>query len=206
MLSLVVVGIDTERFNTMGLGVKRTTGDILSIRGEKNTSQLAAALRWVWRHDHGQMLNAHPVVSEDELADTLQDHQEIIQSIPYGHKAKGMAAPALVSAMHYLCGRPKEGDVKAGIKPETRKGWSNDFFWQFVSGENLDGGHPILVLRELLMKRAQKRQVTRDERKAPMIIQAWNLLRKDANSRVNPQRPNALLWRGTQARQYPVIL
>jgi hypothetical protein len=37
--SLVVVGIDQDRFKTMGQGTKRTVGDILAIRGEKECTK-----------------------------------------------------------------------------------------------------------------------------------------------------------------------
>lgn len=191
--SLVVHGIDQERFKTMGQGSKRTAGDILGILGEKNGRNLAAALRWVWRYNNGQMLNPHPLITDDELAETIYDHREIILSIPYGTKPPRLVAPGLVTALHYLCSK-------------RDKALANHFFWSLATGENLDTGNPILVLRNFFIKRVEKRQVIRDERKAPMVILAWNVLRKDRNAVINEKRPNAILWRGSQAKTYPVIL
>jgi hypothetical protein len=188
--SLIVVGIDQDRFKTMGQGSKRSAGDILSIRGEKDARNLAAALRWVWRYEHRQMMNPHPLITDDELADTIWVHQEIVDSITYGHQAQGLAAPGMVTALHYLCSRVHKADA-------------NDFFWRFTKGQNLDEGHPILILRNSLMKSTKLRRVMRDERKAPMIVVAWNLLRKDPNVRLKDAR--RLGWHGKVGQLFPVI-
>ena len=194
--TLIVVGIDQDRFKTMGQGSKRSAGDILSIRGEKDARNLAAALRWVWRYEHKQMMNAHPLVTDDELADTIETHQEIVNSIPYGRDVKphGILAPGMVTALHYLCSRVDSGQANA-------------FFRRLGKGEELDAGHPILVLRNTLMKRGagKKQGILRDERKAPMIILTWNLLRKDPTVHIkNAQR---IVWnQGRGSSPYPVIL
>lgn len=189
--SLVVHGIDQERFKTMGQGSKRTAGDILGIRGEKNSRNLAAALRWVWRYEQGQMMNPHPLITDDELADTLETHQAITLSIPYGNKPPRLIAPGLTTALHYLCSRQD-------------KALANHFFWSFTTGENLSEGNPILVLRNTLTQRSKLRRIVRDELKAPMVIHAWNLLRKNRHAVIgNSQK---LIWRGRIGQKYPVIL
>jgi hypothetical protein len=79
----------------------------------------------------------------------------------------------------------------------------SSFFWSFSSGENLQAGSPILVLRNTLLKRSKARVITRDERKAPMVILAWNLMRKNPDATINgPQR---ILWHGRIGQGYPTI-
>ena len=113
--TLIVRGINRERFKTMGQGSKRTAGDILGIQGVKNATNIAAALRWVYRYETDQMTNAHPNITDDELTDTLPAHMEILQSIPFGKKCQGIAAPGMATALHYLCrlGRKRAGRRKA---------------------------------------------------------------------------------------------
>ena len=78
--TLVVRGIDRERFKTMGQGSKRTAGDILGIQGVKNATNIAAALRWVYRYETDQMTNAHPNITDDELTDTLPMPMRVFSS------------------------------------------------------------------------------------------------------------------------------
>lgn len=192
--SLVVVGIDRERFKTMGQGAKRTAGDILGIRGVKNSRSLAAALRWVYRYHNNMMMNPHPNITDDELADTLPDHPEIVDSLPFGVRAHTVAAPGLCTALHYLC---RKRDLAL----------ANHFFWAFATGENLDTGDPILILRNRLLQGLSKkhsRLLLRDEQKAPMIVKTWNILRKDGNKRIKDSR--LIYWYGNRGEKFPKIL
>ena len=189
--SLVVSGIDKERFKTMGQGSKRTAGDILSIRGQKNARNLAAALRWIWRYEHEQMLNPHPNITDDELADTLPQYEGLIDSCKYGGQMpRGILAPGLVTALHYLCAK-------------RNSGLASSFFLGLAKGANLEGGHPVLVLREYFVKRMKSKSVMRDENKAPMVILAWNLAEQHPETRLkNAQK---LAWHAGIAKAYPAI-
>lgn len=192
--SFCVHGIDRERFKTMGQGAKRTAGDILGIQGLKNSRNLAAALRWVYRYENDFMNNPHPNITDDELADTLPDHPTIVDSFSLGAKAHGLAAPGMVTALHYLCSK-------------RDKGIANDFFWKFATGEHLDQGDVILVLRNRLLRSLGKRgtkYVMRDEQKAPTIVNAWNLIRKRGWVKIKDASPIA--WHGSQGQKFPKIL
>lgn len=179
--TLVVHGINFERFKTMGQGSKRTAGDILGINGEKDGRLLAAALRWVYRYENDLMSDPHPVINDDELADTIKAHEDIVDSIPFGRGCHSVAAPGMCTALHYLC--KKRDSAKA-----------NDFFRKLGSGSDMSEDHPILVLRERFRKsdkdakKTQIKGVLRDEVKAPMIARCWNLLRKNSNTRIASSR------------------
>lgn len=192
--SLVVVGIDHERFKTMGQGARRNAGDILGIRGEKNSRTLAAALRWVYRYHNDLMMNPHPNITDDELADTLPDHPELVESIPFGTRCHAVAAPGMCTALHYLC---RKRDF----------GLANHFFWAFGTGENLTPGDPILVLRNRLIQGLGKKKtqfILRDEQKAPMIVNTWNFMRKNPGKMLKDARPIA--WHGKEGQKFPKIL
>lgn len=191
--ALVVRGIDRERFKTMGQGAKRTVGDILGIQGEKNSRTLGAALRWVWRYEHDQMLNPHPNITDDELADYLAEHPVLPESLPFGTRSHTLAAPGMVTALHYLC---KRRDV----------GIANDFFWKFAEGEHLEQGDVILVLRNRFLRGLSKRtkEVLRDEVKAPTIINAWNIIRKQGYIKLSDAK--RITWHGKLGQKFPKIL
>lgn len=191
--ALVVHGIDRERFKTMGQGSKRTAGDILGIQGVKNGRNIAAALRWVYRYEHEQMMNAHPNVTDDELADTIDDHPTIIDSLAFGVKAHTLAAPGMVTALHYLCSKQS-------------KGVANDFFWKFASGEHLESGDVIMILRDRFLRgraRGQTRMILRDEQKAPMIAMAWNIIRKEGYIKLRDSK--RISWHGKVGQKFPKL-
>jgi hypothetical protein len=223
--TLVVHGIDFGRFKTMGQGAKRTAGDILGIQGVKNATNIAAALRWVYRYETGQMLNPHPDVTDDELTDTLPEHADILQSIPFGKKCQGIAAPGLATALHYLFrkGPQPDKEVKARGRgrtvaketwdkgdPQRRKGRADHFFWSLATGENLEPGDPILVVRNRILqprRPTRARLILRDEAKAPMIINTWNLVvtaPDDAPAKLKDA--SRVAWHGRVGQKFPEIL
>jgi len=187
--SLIVYGINQERFKTMGQNSKRSAGDILAIAGERNGRNLAAALRWVWRYEHNLMLNEHPDVADDELADTIEQYPGLVESLSYGFRLQGLVAPGLVTALHYLCGQ-----VDSSL--------ANHFYWSLGTGANLDTDNPILTLRELFINANKKRTRLPDIYKAAVTIIAWNLLRKNPQATVKK-----LSWRRGNVRraEFPKI-
>jgi len=189
--TLVVHGIDRAFFSTMGQGSKRSVGDILAILGKANSRTLGAALRWIWRYEHGQMLNAHPPITDYEVAALELQYQTLHFSVPYGTKCHGMAAPALITALHYLCRKIDEASAET-------------FFAALAEGANLAPGNPLLFLRRYLTpSKGRGRAVLRDERKAPVIINTWNILRDNPNATIaNIQK---ILWQGRAGQKYPAL-
>ena len=99
-----------------------------------------------------------------------------------------------MTALHYLC-RKRD------------KGFADHFFWSLATGETPEEGNPILVLRNSLTVKSTKklvRRVIRDEHKAPMVILAWNLLRKD--HRVMLKNAQRIAWHARMGQKYPVII
>lgn len=87
-------------------------------------------------------------------------------------------------------------------------GVSSEAMMPCVSTTMVDGAgaaRRFHILRNILMKRgaSKKQGILRDERKAPMIIRCWNLLRKDP--RVRLKNVNRLVWRLHNSEEYPVI-
>lgn len=55
--TLVVYGVTRRAFETIDQSKRRSASDVLAVSGEKNYTQLAAALNWLHRYDTGRMRN-----------------------------------------------------------------------------------------------------------------------------------------------------
>ena len=81
--AVVVQGIDRSTFDTIDQGRKRTTGDVLSINGEGDSTLLAAEITWVWRYRRHLMLSSE--------GPTTQQAEELLDSHP--HLRASLARP-----------------------------------------------------------------------------------------------------------------
>src|SRR6476620_11211649 len=138
----------------MGQGAMRTAGETLGTQGVSHSATIVAALRWVYRYEQGLMRERHLPLANDELVDMLPKHPEIVHSFPVAAKAHKLAAPSLVTALHYLCS-------------QRDKATADEFFDKFADGYGLKAGHVVLVLRRRLWREAYKRHaVVRGDHKA----------------------------------------
>ena len=155
---------------TIDTGTKRTLGDFLTMRGEVDANNLAAAIRWVYRYlgrgdfrpdPHSETVqqiiaffNRHPGIRESVSA--AKNADVAIYGVPR----------SMIAAMHYLLGM---------IDAEDR----DVFFETTASGVGLEEDDPRWRLREWCM-----RSVT-TARKRPrtwfigaVMIKAWNAWRE----------------------------
>jgi hypothetical protein len=136
--------------------------DILVDRGEINTSALAATLRQFWLIDNSfiQSRGATPTVAE--LLDVLETNPQIRESVRHAARVREITAPTLVAAMHYSFSTVNSEKADA-------------FVDRLASGADLQQRHPILVLRDQLLKaRGAKKFSMADAERAAWIIKAWN--------------------------------
>lgn len=160
--AVVVRGLDEKVFETFDLGARRSLADILIDRGEINTSTLAAVLRQVWLLESGLMTaqSASPTVAE--MLAVLEANPRVRESVRWVHRIKTITAPTLLLALHF-------------------EFWKRDptladqFIERLSDGANLNRGHPILSLRDQLMRaRGERKHVQADAERAAWIIKAWN--------------------------------
>ena len=160
--AIVVRGLDDAVFDTFDLGSRRAIGDVLRDRDEINTSSLGTALRQLWLLQHGliQSRGAAPTIAE--LLDVLEQHPDLRESVRLQHKIRGVTAPTIILALHYIFTRVD--DVKA-----------NWFLDRLSDGADLSPRHPILTLRDQLMRARNGRKITiSDAERAAWTIKAWN--------------------------------
>jgi len=188
--AIVVTGLPNKVQETIDTHAKRTVADVLSLRGERNSTTLGAVLRLLWRMDRkGFPRVAAGEVSNQELLATLDAHPSIHESVLVGRRLRRafVRIPAAsIAVAHQLF---------VSIDPED----CDDFFEKLESGAELSDTSPIYRLREQTLKLAAARAVTRSEVYLAMTIKAWNAYRQG-------REVQALYWRmgGHAPEAWPV--
>lgn len=162
---VVVHNIDPAAFSTMDVGKKRSLGDVLYIEKEKNSTQLAGTLAWIWRYLSRRMrgMNAG---SHEEVRKVLTQHPEIRDAIVfYLSLDRPLSTPSwkvVTMSTHYLFSRV---DATA----------ANDFISKYVTGLGLvDSTDPIKVLRDQVIKYASDPRKPAGSQVFALLCRAWN--------------------------------
>lgn len=143
-------------------GRKRSTGDILAIRGQKNAYALASAARkLVWF----ALDDFHSVkVSDSEVSMLLDVHPLLSKSVTFCNACRAIPASSL-AAIHYI------GTVYQG-KGEL----AEQFARTLITGEHASPTDPAWVLRErssrMIEDRAAKSRWNREDRDRTAVY-AW---------------------------------
>lgn len=193
IISYVISGLDARVSptiqETIDTGGKRTMSDALSLRGETDQTNLAAALRHVHRYLYHQDLRpAREPETIAVLMATLQDHPGLRNSIKAARTYTILGMPkSLIAALHYILGI---------VNPEER----DDFFEKLHTGAMLSERDPILSLRNWLTRQvefATNRPPT--FMTAAVTIKAWNYWREG-------RLIQHLVWRpgGKKPERYPI--
>jgi hypothetical protein len=175
----VVFGVDPACFSTMDRGKNRDTADDLSIGHEKNTHTLAATLAMVWREENGGAwrIDLHP--SSDQLQDVLRRHPGIRDA------ANWVAAKSIVKLL-----TPRIGGYCfyrfAALDPAE----AVRFFDDLRLGIGLEGGDPVLLLRNRLIENKTAKTRLKMDEVIALVTKAWNIRRSG-------RRVRNLSWRGT---------
>ena len=102
--TLVVRGADPEALYSIDSGRRRRMTDVLTLKGEKDTANLAAALSWLWRLWTGQALHLGNSPSNTQLLKLLDENPDIRESLAWGRATKKMLhfSVGLMAALQYL--------------------------------------------------------------------------------------------------------
>jgi hypothetical protein len=160
--AIIVRGLEEGVFDTFDLGPRRAIGDVLRDRGEINTSSLGAALRQLWLLQHRliQSRGATPTIAE--MLEMLERNPELRESARLQHKLRDITAPTIAITLHYLFRRVDR----------QRADW---FLDRLSDGAELSPRHPVLILRDQLMRaRSQRKIMVSDAERGAWIIKAWN--------------------------------
>lgn len=158
----VVRGIDSDAFDTLDQGRKRTAGDVLAIAGEKNSRILAAILRNIMAIERNGDMGLQVTPAQVENALLLHPYARELASAYQSSKARTFATAV----------------VPAVLTIASERGHPNEalfFMGNLASGANLDSRSPILLLRERLIESHTNRI-----RRLSVVVQcaytirAWN--------------------------------
>lgn len=150
LTTLVIRGLEDETQQTMDSGKTRTLGDVLTLRGEKNSTQLASLARAVYLADQLGMEAA----AQNDLKPTRGEIISFIDQTP-------QLADVLAASRAF---RSQSGDMLtssmfaslwwtfAHIDTDA----ANRFFMSLASGANLQADDPILILQNTLMAQPHK--------------------------------------------------
>jgi len=188
----VFMNIDRSVFSKIDIGAKRTAAHILSICGKKNCNVLAASLQLLHQYSNpAGNNNMYPgwgsMASPTSLLDLLGEHPEIELSAKYGKDSTHILTAACGAFSHYVFSR-------------MDKDAADEFFARLADGANLDGGHPVLLLRNRLIRdRAGMTRLPRRTRLA-LTFKAWNALRRGV------VKLGVLRWSPSTNEKFPVAL
>ncbi len=183
--SWVMDGLPNDVFDTIDVGKRRSSGDTLGCRGEKNSHRLAAALVMIDKYMTGRV-EKNVIYSNTEVEALLAKYPEARDSVrPIA--AKGLLLPSVLDACHYLFAR------KCPVMAEI-------FMDRIFRGIGLEQGDPWHVLRERLIANSLSHSKLSKALAMALVIRAWNYAR--AGKRITKLQIN--LTDGRLA-EFPVI-
>lgn len=177
---LVVDGLPLQAQDTMDTGRRRTTSDVLAIRGVTNAAVVGAICRRVWQWEAGNdrftnTQNPAPT----ELAKVLDRYPSIHRSAQIAVQTWQSFRPTkrtVSGTAHHIFNR---------IDPDT----CARFFAHFMTGADLADGHPILALRTRIMSDRVTGKGNPFHVDVALHIRAWNAYREGRTLNRIPQGP-----------------
>ena len=158
--TLVVRGLPRDAFKTMDLGKKRNLADMLAIDGEKNTTKLARALRFLAMYEAGTFSGG--TYTPQQLEDCLRRHPGVRNWMaPNKQMYKVTGHAAIVLAVCYL------GSL-------TRPHAAEVFMRLLLDGAGLEKGSPVLTLRDRLQQDRAATSKLPASYVAQLVIHAYN--------------------------------
>lgn len=171
--SHVVFGIDDKCFYKMDRGTVRGPADVLQIAGYKNTTHLAAALRWAL------LLDSNPCSRETFEPEVILNaasgkYKDVEASLPIARLiAKTYAHPTgQIAGLHFAFSKAASVAL------------ADEFFGSWAHGEQKGRNLVIRKMQEALVQKTQAQDGRiHDVVRAAMIVNGWNLWRKGRISR-----------------------
>jgi len=191
--TVVVRGLDAESQDTMDVGVPRRLADVLTIRGEVNTVDLATGLIRLYQYTinpEEAQWNRGPSIHQ-ALA-LLEVHPTIRASVNAAErvrKAVGLRSGVGVG-LHYVLTSIDQDDAEA-------------YFERLINGANLSTDDPVYHLRRLLLDARVSSHQRVKRRTRPhdwaLCVKAWNAYREGRTIKM-------LVWRpgGAHPESFPV--
>jgi len=180
---LVVRGLAPESQDTMDIGSKRTTGQILQMHGMADANNVAAAAQLIWgylNHVMNKGRSAERRGSPQQIVELVERHRSgIDHAVKRGAMLKQVVPvrKATATAAFWIMAIPQPGESDEGSRKRAED--LAEFWVRLTTGEDLTAGSPIGALRRRLIREAiQPRKAETRSILAAFII-AWNAYRED---------------------------
>jgi len=186
--SLVTRGVDRKGFATIDTGSARTSGNVLSIYGEKNGNVLSAALGWLHRYENGKMLwalKASGFAAATALA-LVKKHPGMRDAVEWSAGMRGNAIFRKVSGSILAFLRY----VFTAYKPQK----AAEFFDLVGDVVPDKEGTPTRVLRDWYLTKDKGRAAATTLELMAVTVKAWNVF-------LTGERLQKLIWR--RAGKFP---
>lgn len=170
---VVTQGIAPTAFATLDSGRSRTPADLLSLKGEKSTGNLTAALNLVSleKRDAMRRNKWSEAATNPEREQLLQQHPELRASLTRCEKAKSVISVGILTYVHW---RGRQASEQA----------ADDFVEAITTGANLAEDNPAFVLRETLLRN----KVNRNKKLQRPVVVAYTIKAFNAFARREPMR------------------
>lgn len=168
--TLLVTGLDPAVFDTIDGGGKRTTADVMQIKGEGSPAATAAIARLLCLYiATGDPYNSNPAIapSSRQLLDLVQQHprlRETTRWVDSTRWCKKYMHPSVAGFCHYMF---------SGVDASATK----QFFGMLESGAGLEKSSPILQLRNRLTETAAGKTSTDMALRCMLTFKAFRLYR-----------------------------
>lgn len=188
---LVIFGVDEGAQHTMDTGSKRTPGDMLKLRGEKNTNMLASGIRSCLLWERGVRSftgrGSGATVTNPMILDYLVSHPEMRDY-----------TSRFVSLKNHVKMPASVGVTAIKLFTEIDAADAEHFFDRLASGEGYKG-EPIFELARALQEASDKTKISRTPTwKLAVMIKAWNKYRLGEEVKLLSYRPG-----GSNREKFP---
>lgn len=186
---LVVRGLEGRAQETVDGGVKRTFGDVLHLRGEKNHHLLAAIVRRVtlWNLGIRKAGSSPYAPTNAEMLATLEKIPELRDLAPWARQvAANSAVPGSITGLCMW--------LFANLDSED----ASYFFERLRDGQALVKGDPIYELRRTAGNAVTAQSQRSETFLTAVVIKAWNAYRDGASVAVLSYRPG-----GSKPERFP---
>ena len=165
----VVKGVQSDAFDTLDQGRRRTGGDMFARDGEKHYNSLACACRYIHMYKTGAMRGKSksevtPIMLRQVLDASvgLRDSVQFVSDL----KASDYMSVGMASTLHWLFSE-KDDDL------------ASQFFSQLCTGEDINRDMPVYSLRQRLIRNRGEQAKLNQITIAAFTIKAWNATRKN---------------------------
>lgn len=168
---LIVEGLDTEAQDAMDSNAPRRTGQQLQMYGIKNGPQVTSVIRMLLKWDSGSV-SRKSVYSTAEIRDFVRDNEVRLNEVMHWYYTIGGNIPLSRSAIGAFV--YKLFELSEDYPEFTSNEDVLDFLGKMESGADLDPGHPILTLRNTVLRQRQSKVHRNAVRDIYSLVRTWN--------------------------------